>query len=82
MESYPSSDFVESFPSIVFVRELPCLLFVNGVLPSSDFVRELPIPRLRPRSSFLRLRHRVPRPSLVNGVLPLVFMNGAYPSSS
>ncbi|QQP52471.1 Hypothetical protein FKW44_004636 [Caligus rogercresseyi] len=31
--------------------------------PSSDFVRELPIPRLRPRSSFLRLRHRVPRPS-------------------
>ncbi|QQP40828.1 Hypothetical protein FKW44_015010 [Caligus rogercresseyi] len=63
MEPYPRRTSLESFHPSFSSRELPSLLFVNGVLPSSDFVRELPIPRLRPRSSFLRLRHRVPRPS-------------------
>ncbi|QQP52695.1 Hypothetical protein FKW44_004923 [Caligus rogercresseyi] len=50
MEPYPRRNSLESYPSLVFVRELPCLLFVNGVLPLVDFVRELPIPRLRYRA--------------------------------
>ncbi|QQP53571.1 Hypothetical protein FKW44_006091 [Caligus rogercresseyi] len=46
--------------------------------PSSDFVRELPIPCLRPRSSFLRLRHRFPRPLFCHSYS----LMEPYPSSS
>ncbi|QQP36537.1 Hypothetical protein FKW44_021670, partial [Caligus rogercresseyi] len=63
-----------SFPHL-FVRELPVPLFVNDSLPLSSSLESLPIPRLRPSSSFLRLQHRAPRPPLREWSLPLVFMN-------